>query len=125
MWALLKSLLAKWAIFKLLLRTLGSLAWLIPIAFLLKAIGLPVLILLLVLAVPILIVLAMIGLPIILVVILGGAFLSLILALLSLGFAALKIALPILIIIWLVQWLTRSRPSDTPPMSDRPGAPPA
>ena len=49
MWALLKSLLTKWAFFKVLLKALGSLAWLIPIAFVLKAIGLPFLLLLLVL----------------------------------------------------------------------------
>ena len=50
MWTLLKSLLTKWALFKVLLRTLGSLAWLIPIALILKAIGLPMLITLAILA---------------------------------------------------------------------------
>jgi hypothetical protein len=34
MWALLRALLAKWALLKLLLKALGSLAWLVPVAFL-------------------------------------------------------------------------------------------
>ena len=111
MWTLLKSLLTKWALFKVLLRTLGSLAWLIPIAFVLKAIGLPVLILLAVLALPIFIVLAIIGLPIILVVVFGAMLLMGIFFLLSLGLVALKIAIPVMLVVYLVRWLRRK--SDT------------
>ncbi len=52
MWLLLKSLLAKWAILKLVLKAFGSLGWLLPIAFVLKALGLPFLLLLAVIALP-------------------------------------------------------------------------
>ncbi len=125
MWALIKSLLAKWAVFKVLLKALGSLAWLIPIAFVLKAIGLPMLLLLLILAVPILVVLAVIGLPILLVFVVGGFLLSILFTIVSVGFAALKIALPILLVVWIVNWLLSSRKSDPPPLHDIPDAPPA
>jgi hypothetical protein len=110
MWTLLKSLLTKWALFKVLLKTLGSLAWLIPIALVLKAIGLPMLLLLLILALPIFIILALVGLPFLLVLVGGGLLLGGFFFLLSLGLAALKIAIPIMIIVWLVRWLTRDRP---------------
>jgi len=110
MWTLLKSLLTKWALFKVLLRTLGSLAWLIPIALILKAIGLPMLILLAILALPIFIILAVIGLPFILVLVVGGLLIAGFFFLLSLGLAALKIAIPIMIIVWLVRWFTRDEP---------------
>ncbi|MFN8572245.1 MAG: hypothetical protein U0132_09315 [Gemmatimonadaceae bacterium] len=125
MWALLKSLLAKWAVFKVLLKALGSLAWLIPIAFILKAIGIPMLVLLLILAAPILLVLAVIGLPILLVFVVGGFLLSILFTILSVGFAALKIVLPIVLVVWVVNWLLTTRKGDTPPLQDAPDAPPA
>lgn len=127
MWALLKSLLTKWAFFKVLLKALGSLAWLIPIAFVLKAIGIPMLMLLLVLGAPILIVLAVVGLPLIAVVVVGGFLLSALFAILAIGVTALKIALPIVIVVWLVNWFLRSREGagDVPPAADIPDAPPA
>ena len=43
MWSLIKSLLLKWALLKWLLKSLGSLGILVPIAFVLKMVGLPVL----------------------------------------------------------------------------------
>ncbi len=112
MWTILKSLIAKLALFKVLLRTLGSLAWLVPIAFILKAIGLPMLLLLLMLALPIFIVLALIGLPFLLVFVVGGLLIAGFFVLLSLGVAALKIAIPIMLIVWFVRWLTRDRKTD-------------
>ncbi|HEX7121566.1 MAG TPA: hypothetical protein VF178_04280 [Gemmatimonadaceae bacterium] len=108
MWALLKSLLAQWALFKLLLKALGSLAWLIPVAFLLKAIGLPMLILLAVLALPVFLVLAIVGLPAMAVLVFGVLLLLGFLALLSIGIAVLKIVIPILLVVWLVRWLLRN-----------------
>ncbi|MBV6520238.1 MAG: hypothetical protein MNPFHGCM_00343 [Gemmatimonadaceae bacterium] len=126
MWALLKSLLAKWALFQVLLRALGSLAWLIPVAFILKAIGIPALLLLLFLGAPILIVLAIFGLPLILVLVAGGVLIAAIFAILAIGVAALKVAVPIVLLIWLANWLFRSRENpadDLPPTA--PDAPPA
>lgn len=105
MWALLKSLLAQWALFKILLKALGSLAWLIPVAFLLKAVGLPMLVLLAVLALPIFIVLAIVGLPAMFVLIAGVVLLAGLFFLLSLGIAVLKIAIPLILVWWLLKWL--------------------
>ncbi len=105
MWALIQSLLTKWALVKVILRALASLGWLVPIAFVLKAVGLPLLILIAVLGLPIFIVLALLGLPFLLVFFVGALLLVGIFVLLSFGFAALKIALPILIVIWIARWL--------------------
>jgi hypothetical protein len=110
MWLLLKSLLTKWALFKLLLKSLGSLAWLLPLAFILKAIGLPILALLAILALPLLILLFVIGLPILLVVVVGGALLTFTMWMLSIGMVVLKIALPIILVVWFVRWLSRPKP---------------
>ena len=108
MWSLITSLLAKWALFKLLLKTLGSMAWLIPVAFILKLIGLPVLIVLAILAAPIFIILAIIGLPIMLVIIAGIVLLVGFFFLLSMGLLLLKIAIPVILIYWLFKWLFRN-----------------
>jgi len=115
MWTLLKALLAKWALLKLILKSLGSLAWLIPVAFILKSIGLPMLLLLLLLALPVFIVLALIGLPFILVIVVGVMLIAGLFLLLKIGFIVLIFALPIMVVYWVVRWLMRngtSRGSD-------------
>lgn len=117
MWAILKVVFAQWAIWKLLLKSVGTLAWLVPLAFILKAVGLPILILLGVLALPLLLVLLVFGLPIILVLMMGGVLLTATMALLSFGVIVLKIAIPIAIIWVLLRWLFRSS-------GDAPGTPP-
>lgn len=108
MWSLITSLLARWALFKLLLKTLGSMAWLLPVAFILKLIGLPVLIVLAILAAPIFIILAIIGLPIMFVIVAGIVLLVGFFFLLSMGLLVLKIAIPIILIYWLIRWLFRN-----------------
>ncbi len=105
MWILLKSLLARWVVLKLVLKGLGSLGWLLPVAFLLKAFGLPFLVMLAVLALPLLLVLAVIGLPLGLVVLVGGFLLTLTVWLVGLGVAVLKLALPLLLLYWVVRWM--------------------
>ncbi|MEO6447449.1 MAG: hypothetical protein ABIZ91_02790 [Gemmatimonadaceae bacterium] len=116
MWALLKSLLAQWAVLRLLLKSVGSLAWLLPLAFLLKAVGLPLLIMLAVLAIPLLIVLVILGLPILLVVLTGGALITMTMWLVSMGLVVLKVALPLVLLYWFVRWRTKGdhHPPDTP-----------
>jgi hypothetical protein len=109
MWAFLKAILVKWALIKSLLKILGSLGWLLPLAFILKAVGLPILILLAVLAIPLFIVLAVIGLPLILVVVVGGALLTFTMWIVSMGLLALKVALPIILVVWIIRWLMRPR----------------
>ena len=81
---------------------LGGLAFLLPLALLLKTIGLPILIVLAVLALPVLIVLLLFGLPIFLVLILGSMLMGLIGMVLSIGVAALKFGLFVVLPIWLV-----------------------
>src|SRR5688572_2036756 len=121
MWAIIKSLLLKWPLFKLLLKSLGSLAWLIPVAFVLKAIGLPILILLAVLALPLIIVLVVLGLPLILIAVVGGGLLMLTFWVVSLGLMALKIALPIILVFCVIRWLmTRNSDARLPPDVIRP-----
>lgn len=116
MWNLITSLLAKWALFKLLLKTLGSLGWLIPVAFILKFVGLPILAVLAILALPVFIVLAIVGLPIMFVVVAGIMLLVGFFALLSIGILALKIAIPVLLVYWLIRWWMRNgkKPSTDP-----------
>ena len=108
MWSLITSLLAKVALLKLVLKTLGSLGWLLPIAFVLKLVGLPVLIVLAILAAPIFIILAIIGLPIMFIVIVGVLLLVGFFFMLSMGLLVLKIAIPILIVYWLIRWFFRN-----------------
>jgi hypothetical protein len=108
MWSLITSLLAKVALLKLLLKTLGSLGWLLPIAFVLKLVGLPVLIVLAILAAPIFIILAIIGLPIMFVIIAGVLLLVGFFFILSMGLLVLRIAIPILIVYWVIRWFFRN-----------------
>ena len=113
MWSLITSLLTKWALFKLLLKTLGSMAWLIPVAFILKLVGLPVLIVLAILALPVFIILAIFGLPIMFIIIAGVLLLVGFFFMLSMGLLVLKIAIPIIIVYWLVRWFFRNGKKDS------------
>lgn len=113
MWVLLKSLLAKWTMLKLVLKAFGSLGWLLPLAILLKAIGLPFLLVLAALALPLLVVLAVLGLPLLLVAALGALLVTLTVWIVGIGVAALKIVVPLLLAYWMIRWLTTSG-SDTP-----------
>ena len=113
MWSLITNLLAKWALLRLLLKTLGSLGWLLPFAFILKVIGLPVLIVLAILALPIFIILAIVGLPIMFVAVAGFVLLAGFFFLLSMGMLVLKIAIPILLLYWLFKWLFKNGRKDS------------
>ena len=113
MWSLITSLLAKWALVRLLLKTLGSLGLLLPVAFLLKFIGLPILAVLAILALPVFIVLAIVGLPIMIVLVAGILLLVGFFALMSIGIAVLKIAIPILLVYWLLRWWFRNGKSSS------------
>ena len=95
-WVLLRIAAIRW-VFKL-----GWLGLLIPIAFVLKAIGLPLLLILLVLALPIVFMFFVFGLPVFLVLLAGGAFMGLVSFVLTLSFAVLKIAIFVVLPIWLV-----------------------
>ena len=127
MWAAIKWVLLRIAAIRWVFK-LGWLGLLIPIAFILKAIGLPLLLILLVLALPILFMFFVFGLPVFLVVLAGGAFMGLVSFVLTLSFAVLKIAVFVVLPIWLVfaiapriaRWFrggnggTESKPSEPP-----------
>jgi hypothetical protein len=83
---------------------LGGLAFLLPLALLLKTIGLPILMVLAVLAIPVLVILLLFGLPIFLVLIAGSMLMGLIGMVLTIGMAALKFGLFVVLPIWLV-WM--------------------
>ncbi len=117
MWAMLKTLLIQGILAKTALRSLGWLAWLLPVGFLLKWVGLPLLIVLLVLAAPVLLLLAVIGLPLFVVFLFGGALLSLVGVLLTVGVALLKIAIPVALVFLVVRWLWRGRTAPTTEVS--------
>jgi len=139
MWSAIKWLLLRIAAIRWVFK-LGWLGVLISIAFVLKAIGLPLLLILLVLALPILLMFFVFGLPVFLVFLAGGAFMGLVSFVLRLSFAALKIAIFVVLPIWLVfaiapriaRWFrgdkgdgndkAGSKPSDSPPPSSAPPA---
>ena len=119
MWSFITSLLTKWALLKVLLKTLGSLGWLLPVAFILKLVGMPVLIVLAILALPVFIILAIVGLPIMFVIVFGVLLLVGFFALLSIGLVVLKIAIPILLVYWLLRWwFGNGRKSSSDPTVD-------
>lgn len=109
MWSLLKTLLVQGILARTALRSFGWLAWLLPVGFLLKWVGLPLIAILGTLSLPVLILLAIIGLPIIVVIVFGSVLLSIVGFVLTAGFAVLKVLLPVLLVFLLVRWVWRSR----------------
>lgn len=112
MWSLIKWLAMRLAVVRWIVKVLGMLAFL-PIAFLLKAVGLPLLIVVGVLALPVLFLLLLFGLPIFLVLLVGGLVMSALFVALSIGMMALKFAIFVVLPIWLgyklISWLFRNR----------------
>lgn len=110
MWSLLKWLAMRLAVVRWLVKILGMLAFL-PIAFLLKTIGLPILIVLAVLALPVLFLLFLFGLPIFLVLLAGGLMMGVLFSALAFGLVALKVAVFIVLPAWLLwrlfTWMLR------------------
>jgi len=131
MWSAIKWLLLRIAAIRWVFK-LGWLGVLIPIAFVLKAIGLPLLLILLVLALPVLLMFFVFGLPVFLVVMAGGAFMGLVSFVLTLSFAVIKIAIFIVLPIWLVfaiapriaRWFRGGNGGDSKPNASPPNPPP-
>ncbi|HEY4133309.1 MAG TPA: hypothetical protein VGM50_22010 [Gemmatimonadaceae bacterium] len=127
MLAFITKLVAQIAMIRWLFK-LGGLVLLLPIAAMLKAIGLPVLIVLLVIGAPILILLFLFGLPIFAVLAVGSLLIGFVAMLLMLGVAALKFALFVVLPIWLIwklgcwAWrgMSRRDGGDTPPSTTEP-----
>ena len=101
MWSAIRWLVLRIAAIRWLFK-LGGLAFLLPLALLLKTIGLPILMVLAVLAIPVLLLLFLFGLPIFLVLIVGSMLMGLIGTVLTIGVAALKIGLFVVLPIWLM-----------------------
>lgn len=104
--ALIKWLVSRLAIVPWLLKTFGGLTVLLPLALLLKVIGLPIIAVLAVLAAPVLLVLFVLGLPVFAVFLVGGGLLALVFFLLSVGFMLLKVAFIVVAIVFLFKLLT-------------------
>ena len=111
MWALLKTLFVQGIIARTVLRSFGWLAWLLPVGFLLKFVGLPLLAVLGVLAMPVLVLLFMIGLPIFLVLVFGGLLMAVVGTVLTVGLALAKVIIPIALVVMLVRWMLRPKPA--------------
>jgi hypothetical protein len=92
MWSAIRWLVLRIAAVRWLFK-LSGLAFLLPLALLLKTIGLPLLAILSVLALPILVLLFLFGLPVFLVLLFGGMFMGMIGVVLTIGLAAIKIGL--------------------------------
>jgi hypothetical protein len=123
MLAFITRLVAQFAMIRWLFK-LGGLALLLPVAALLKVIGIPVLLILLVVGAPVIILLLLFGLPIFAVLALGGMLIGFIGMLLTLGVAAVKFAIFVVLPIWLMWKLAcwawrgisrRNGGNDTPP----------
>lgn len=101
MWSFISRIVLRLAAIRWLFK-LGGLGLLIPIAFILKTIGLPVLLILAVVALPVLALLFLFGLPVFLVLMLGGLFMGIVGVVLAMGVMALKFALFVVLPIWLL-----------------------
>ena len=101
MWSAIRWLVLRVAAIRWLFK-LGWLGALIPIALVLKTIGLPLLGVLGIVAIPLLILLFLFGLPIILVLAFGGLFMGLLGVALMVGLAALKFAIFVVLPVWLM-----------------------
>ena len=133
MWSAIRWLVFQLAAIRWLFK-LGGLAFLIPIVLLLKAIGLPVLAVLSIVAIPLLILLFLFGLPIFLVFLAGGAIMGILSLVVTIGIAALKIGIFVVLPIWLTwklfSWIFRrgnggsSESTSTPPATPSEPPPP-
>ncbi len=115
MWQILKTLLIQGILAKTALRSFGWLAWLLPMGFLLKWVGLPLLAVLAVLALPVLALLLVIGLPIFVVLLFGGAILSIVGTVITVGIALAKILIPIALIVFVLRRLFASPTAEVTP----------
>lgn len=118
MWLLIKGLAIRFVVG----RTLGGLmaallVLMVPVAGVLKFIGLPILAVLAFVGAPLFLLLGAIGLPVLLIVGIGAVLLLVLGGLLALGLLAIKVILPIVLIVWFMRWVWRAlrRPDAGPP----------
>src|SRR5437763_4546530 len=107
MFASLASLAVRLAAIRWAFKSLVGLGVLVPVAFLLKFVGLPILAVLGVLAFPVLLLLFVLGLPIFLVLIVAALVLGGLFFVMTLGLLAIKFLVFVVLPIWLL-WLAVS-----------------
>jgi hypothetical protein len=105
MWKIIKAVLLRWLLARTFGKGLGLLAVLIPLGAVLKAVGVPLVIALVLLGLPVLLLLTLLGVPLPIAALAALALTTIAGLVLALGFAILKVALPILLVVWLVKWL--------------------
>jgi hypothetical protein len=122
MWVFMKTALLGW----LLKQTFGRLILvlmgaLLPIAALLKGVGLPLLIVVLVLGAPLFVLLALVGLPLLLVAITVGLLMAAVAAALKIGLMLLAVVLPVVGVVLIARWLLNGEHGDdAPPVEPAP-----
>lgn len=118
MWLLLKGLALRFVVGRTVGGMFAALLFvLLPLAGVLKVVGLPLLAVLGLLGAPLFLLLGAIGLPILLVATFGGILLLLVGALLALGLIAIKVLVPILLLVWLARWMyARARCGTSTPL---------
>ena len=120
MWLLLKGLALRFVVGRTVGGLLATLLFvLVPLGGVLKVVGLPILMVLGVLGAPLFLLLGLIGLPILFVLAFGGLLLAFVGVLLTVGIFAIKIILPIVLIVWFGRWIfgktKKGSVSDAPP----------
>src|SRR4051812_28060673 len=93
-------------------RTVGGmftllLAILAPLAAVLKFIGLPILMVLGIVGAPLFLLLGAVGLPGMLIAGIGGTIMLALGLFLAVGLMVLKVALPIILVVWFIRWIMR------------------
>lgn len=94
--------------FTLLVAVLG------PLAGVLKFIGLPILMVLAIVGAPLFLILGAVGLPAVFVIGIGGAILVFVGLIAALGIFAVKIILPVVLVVWFVRWIMRRNSAGAP-----------
>jgi hypothetical protein len=102
MFATITSVALRLAAIRWAIKSFVGLGLLVPLAFVLKFVGLPVLIVLGVLAAPVMFVLFLLGLPVFLVLIVAALLMAGLFFVLTIGLIALKIFLFVILPVWLV-----------------------
>ena len=126
MWLLLKGLALRFVVG----RTVGGmfaalLLTLLPLAGVLKLVGLPLLMVLGLIGAPLFLLLGAVGLPVLFVLAFGGMLLLLLGGLIAVGVLAIKIVLPIVLLVWCIRWLFGAAPGpvEEPPAPEEPLGP--
>lgn len=126
MWLLLKGLALRFAIGRSVGGLMGVLLLvLLPAAGALKLLGVPLLLVLGTLGAPVFALLGMIGLPLLFVLGFGAILLLMVGVVVTAGIVAIKIVLPIVLLVWFVRWISGRTGSvaHDPPVPDEPLGP--